>query len=111
MLTLQIAGMSPQHPPTQLPLITKFPLMFFGRQIQRVGLETQKAVYYIGCNLIVVKACIHLLSSQSLEPPTFDLFPLILLILSLERLGLMCLTLYSPDILFTEPYACHSIYQ
>src|SRR6266404_5747833 len=87
---LLIARMSIQHPviwllisltlfiSALLPLVTKCHLIFNHCQTQRVGSETQKAVCYIGYLLTIVEACIHLLSSQSLEHPTFDPFHLIL---------------------------------
>lgn len=109
LLTLPIAQMSPQHPliaplicPTQFlsdyfPLVVRCRLIFVYGPTQMVGSETQKAVYYIGYHLIVTQACTHLLSSRSLEHPTFDLCPLILAILCLERLGLVFSSLYHPD--------------
>jgi len=75
-------------------------MIFMHYQTQRVGSETQKAVYYIGYHSTVASACIHLLSSQSLERPTFDPFPLISSILSLEPLGPMFSTLHSLNISF-----------
>src|SRR5258708_33500671 len=63
-------------------------------QTQRVGSETQQAVYYIGCRLTVAKVCIHLLSSQSPEHPTFDPFPLTSPASSLGPLGPIFSTLY-----------------
>ena len=107
---LPISRISPQHPltnpfisPTRLlsnllPLVTKFSLIFVHCQTPRVGSETQKAVCYIGYHSTVAQACIHLLSSRSLERPTFDLFPLILTILSSEPIGPMFSIVYGPNL-------------
>ena len=118
LLTLLIATMPLQHPLIRpsfcltqllfslLPLVANFHLIFMHCQTQRVGSETQKAVYYIGYQLTVAEACIHQRSSQCPEHPTFALFPLILTILSLGPLGLMFSTLYGLKFLFLALCAC-----
>ena len=52
-----------------------------------VGSKTQRVAHYIGYPQIVVHASILHLSSQSLQPPIFDQFLLILRTLPLEPLG------------------------
>ena len=46
--------------PSALPLVTKFHLFFMHPQMQKVGSETQKAVYYIGYRLTLGKDYKHL---------------------------------------------------
>jgi WD40 repeat protein len=55
------------HLPSNLPhLVTQCIPNFVLSQTQMVGSETLRVAYYIGYPQIVVQACIHLLSSQSL---------------------------------------------
>src|SRR6266404_3579565 len=60
-------------------------LIVMHTQTQMVGSETQKVVYSIGCPQR--RACIHLLSSQSLQHLLPDRFPLILMSLHLGHHG------------------------